>query len=192
MVRRVEAVNDILHLKLANKGVIFPKFEITKNKTIIYDLPSEEDIKLVLDKAKCEAIDDAKKFQMEINPSIFDNYRMCAFDSCDNGGEEFEDEELDEDAIVEVEDDGCFQEETVIPEIDDENETSNNCEDKRFLEIPCPNGKTKRVRKSTLIWQYSENTTKISKDRLKRVQVSNTVDTDVAFHAHKIRRQSIN
>lgn len=147
-------------------------------KTKIYDLPSEEEIETVMKKAKSDAICDASQFGMGLDKNILENYQICLFET-----REIEDEY--EEICSEDESNYNFD----FPEELEEN--SSSCEDKRFIEISCPNGTKKVLRKSTLIWQFSENNTKISNDRSKRVQVSNNLDIDIAFYACERRRQSI-
>lgn len=74
MIRRVEAQNHILYFKLANKGIIFPKFQVKSKKTKIYNLPSEDEIRVALQQAKTHALDEAKKFGMTINETLLENY----------------------------------------------------------------------------------------------------------------------
>lgn len=101
MVRRIEAQNNILHFKLRNKGVEFPKFEVNHSKTKMYHLLSEREIKSAMDQAKSSAIVDASSFGMTLDETILMSYKMCSAETCveDNNEEQQEKEEQDFDDL---------------------------------------------------------------------------------------------
>lgn len=76
MIRRTEVQNDILHFKLHQSGVRFPKFEINTAKTKIFELPSNEKIKEVLIKARNAALEDAEMFGMSLDIDSLENYDL--------------------------------------------------------------------------------------------------------------------
>lgn len=157
MIRRVEALNEILHFKLFDKGVVFPNFNANSAKTKIYNLPNDEEIATALCEAKRYAIQNAKQYGMSIDPDVLENYEI--FKLQESGTSEYESEE-DYDG----------------DDLDDENFDSNFCEfddvsdvKDKFIEIESENGK-KVIRKSSLVWLLSEPGSRLSNDRLKRVQ----------------------
>lgn len=165
MIRRVEALNEILHFKLYDKGVMFPKFEVNTKQTKIYSLPNEHEIMAALTQAKNSAIDDAKKFGMDFDDDVIENYQMPGRSGY---GTETDYEDSDEETIA----NNYYSEEEFEHDLTDEESIIDNLEDKNshFIEIETDNGSRKIIRKSSLVWLLSEKNSKLSNDRLKRVQ----------------------
>lgn len=164
MARRLEVQNDIAYTKLPN--VTLPKFEKPKTATKIYALPSEEDIDRCLNRAKRFALDDAAEFGMEVN--------TVDIDICDSAIPKrlvFNDENVsdddEEDFAMHCDSNEAgetleFPENTEIPEVTRS----------AYLIMKDPKNPDDEMllRKSTLVWNLTESTTKISSDRLIRVQ----------------------
>lgn len=156
MTNRLEIQNDIAYNKL-NDNVTFPVNHKRQKKTKLFDLPTESEIENTLAKAKEAAVVDA--VSMGICPEIVDYFdfhtRINVNDIEDDLDidEENHDEILDEDNLIE---EAAYTEETAYTTIVDEN-------DKEVL-----------VRKSTLVWMLTEPSVSLSKDRLRRVRVTNT------------------
>lgn len=163
MVRRIEVMNEILHFKLFDKGIIFPKFEVDKRRTKISDLPSEDEISKALHRAKIQAIEMGKKFGMSLDEKTLENYQLP---SKNKKGVDASMDEINDESEIESE----FELENECLDFEDE---SNDDTEKRFTEIITENGNRKIIRKSSLVWLLSERGSKISNDRLKRVQVRN-------------------
>lgn len=177
MMGRIEALNDIQHFKLKDTGVIIPKFEMERKKTEIYPLPLEQEISKSLNRAKIHAINDASEFGMSLDETILENYELpykmnnnIDIDTDTDTEPEF-DLDMDNSAYNEIVNEfehSCFVNGQEISEVEEIIEADN--EDKKFVEIVCENGTIKKVRKSSLVWILSEKGSKISNDRLKRVQ----------------------
>lgn len=166
MIRRVEAMNDILHVRLLNKGVNFSKFQVSSQKTKMFSLPSEEQIADTLHQAKLFAIAEAKKFGMNADKSVFGEYpvKFKKFLSETDG------EDLDENDIWEEEFDDFFNEND-----DDIDDNMNGQFDgkSKFVKVSAEDGSEKIILKSSLVWALSEKAFHPSKDRLKRVHSMN-------------------
>lgn len=176
MVGRIEALNEILHFKLFDKGVVFPKFEVDKTKTKIFDMPSDIEIAQVLNSAKNHSMEEAKKFGMSLDESILGNYefpykRRIGID-VDNEQSQLNLDDCDDCEYL------C-SESDLNGEINDDisniemmfSETSTN-QKRQFTEVLCENGSLKIIRKSSLVWLLTEKGSKLSNDRLKRVQAT--------------------
>lgn len=151
MVGRIELQNEIAYFKLPQKDVKFPTDHKRRQHTTLFDLPSNLDVASSLEDAKKAAIADAISLGMP--PENFDEYE---FQSRVN----FETIESDRDTL--------FDEE--VEEIENADDDSN--EHSPFTTVIDENGSEMVIRKSTLIWMLSEPSKAISKDRLRRVQVS--------------------
>ncbi|XP_031638592.1 uncharacterized protein LOC116350795 [Contarinia nasturtii] len=160
MIRRVETLNDIAYVKLAEKKVNFPNKRT--GKAIIFNLPSDEEIDASIAIAKSQAIENAATLGMSTTNNIdeFEIRSNLQFD---------EEEEDDTEAFIE--NTNAEDEEVILAESDkDEMEVD---ETSRFVIVHDENGAKKKILKSTLIWMLTEPRDKISNDRLRRVQVHN-------------------
>lgn len=190
LVGRIEAQNEILHFKLNNKGVFFPKFEVDGRKTIVYTLPSEEEIFDVMHRAKIQAIQNANEFGMALNENILETYDHPYKRHIDINNEIETDTEkcsLYPDSDDEFTN-SHFEKETDDSDITEIMEESDN-ENKQFIEIISDNGTKKIIRKSHLVWMLSEKCSKLSNDRLKRVQTSNCQTSVVSKRTRRSSRQ---
>lgn len=167
MFGRVEVQNHIAYFKLSSEQVKFPLSHKREQKTKIYDLPNDDEINSVLVKAKDEAIQDALEFGMECDN--IDSYEFKSHSVVDLNDEE----DADEIFI----DENC--ENTMNIFNDFEVETEDEPLDMEILDpksnltsVIDENGQQRIVRKSTLVWMLTEPGIAISKDRLRRVQIS--------------------
>lgn len=164
MIRRVETQNNILHFRLKDKGVMFPKFQVLNRETKVHPLPSDEEIKSALLEAKTYAVEDAKKFGMVINDDLLENY---PFNHKSKKG--FENIDEDVDCLEDLDDDVGMDE--ILDEVSGNSFMTEDTEsDRRFVEVSTEDGLKKMMRKSSLVWLLSEKGMTLSKDRLKRVQ----------------------
>lgn len=166
MIGRIEVQNDIAYFKLADVDVLFPLSHKKSNKTKIYDLPSDEEIDSMLERAKLEAIEDAQKFGIE--QCSVDALESSLFLSVDQNecDDEVDNDEGDNDL------DGDFQNVPDVP-FDDEEDNDNQLEaDSAFTTVTDEDGQQRVIRKSTFVWLLTEPGSVVSKDRLRRVQVS--------------------
>lgn len=169
MIRRLEVQNEILHSKLSHVDIKLPKLGKKRKLTTLYALPTDEEIKECLNRAKRFALNDASQFCMHIKPEEIDTCEVSIPIrlEADLGAER--DDETNDD----------FEEENVIEhrDLDDINEALENNgilegEDQHSALITMTDhlGKKQIVRKSTLVWLLSEGAKKISSDRLIRVR----------------------
>lgn len=166
MVGRVEVQNEILHFKLLNENIVFPKLEVDTRRTKICNLPSENDISNALQVARKTAIEEASKFGLSLDESLLENYPLpCRLSpNYDESEEEIINDEFDGeiDEIENIE----IQILNDVHMVDVEKANENQ----HFIEVNSENGSKKIIRKSSLVWLLSEKGAKLSNDRLKRVQ----------------------
>lgn len=144
MIRRVEAQNRILHFNLVDKGIIFPKFQVEKKKTKIYSLPSEGQIELALHQAKTYAIEEARKFGMEIDEGLLENYpfgQKSNFSETDDEDDDYFDENINDNDPLGFECDETLYENDPLSWNNDNIQLS---EDNRFVEVITEDGLKKK------------------------------------------------
>lgn len=159
MVARLEILDKIVY---SSKDIIFPRVELkSKNagkvmeKLSVHKFPNDEDILSAMNRAKIDALQSAARFDMCCNETDID---LCELQSEINSNEETE---IEEDYFGLIE-------QSIAYEARNENDSVNEME--KTVDIVNPDGTTKNIRKSTLIWLLSESKDKLSADRLKRVQ----------------------
>lgn len=144
VIARVELMSNISY---KNKNITFPKIKIaTENQTQVA-LPTDEDIAKIIQKALADALECASRFGMISTTS--------GVTKCVNQG-----------LPVDKSDDSSDELEATLV---NEPENQHKGHDKT-VEIANPDGSTKIIRKSTLLWLLLEDNHKLSADRLKRVQ----------------------
>lgn len=176
---RIELINDIIHYKMAEKGVNFPRLQAKNLKCtqrVIHTLPPNEAIQEVLHKARTTALLNAAKMGMPSNiPDINKcslskrEFNMPSVQNVDIRLDTWEDCDEDEDentitcnSLRDYTDAALRTEEHL-------NENS------KFVQVFNEDGSSKMVLKSSVIYLLTESEEKISKDRLQRVQgVQNT------------------
>lgn len=161
MIGRIEAQNYIAYFELP-EGVSFPISQKRANKTKVYDLPSDIEIEDILKEAKRKAIEDALEFGM-----FSENIETHEFHSNQIIYENDEDEEFDEISV----DDPMNQDD--FSDFPDRFVENSEQPQSAFTTVVDADGKTRTIRKSTLVWILTEPGASLSKDRLRRVQVSN-------------------
>lgn len=174
MVKRLEVQNDIMYTKLANVNVKFPKLEKSKKQTTIYPLPTEEEIEDCLSRAKRFAINDAEMFRMFIDYNSIDtcviSIPRCFYKNMQLDDESANDSEDESDIDFDTGDNTMDENEVISREIEDDNDLVED-ENRAYVTVTDPvTGKKKIIRKSTYVWSISEGKSKISSDRLIRVQ----------------------
>lgn len=180
LIGRVEVMNDIAYVKLAQEKIFFPHKR--DNKTMLHTLPSDTEIAETISRAKAKAILDAINFGMTDTTGIDD----FGIDSNVNWGncEEYINEDEDEEDIYEVVQEEMENELSDEPQIFDnscaiavenniEHENSDDVlnENSPLVYVIDNNNQKRKIRKSTLVWMLTEPFEKLSKDRLRRVQV---------------------
>lgn len=169
MIGRVEVQNSIAYVKLADKNVSFPPSHKRAEKTQIYALPTDEEIDSTLQRAKQSAIEDAHRFGLTTENIDIDSYKFVS------GVETSEDEieDITEDDFtnndIELNDpDNDF----TIYEDDEQTDVESLDEKSPFTIVTDEDGKESIVKKSCLVWMLTEPSVGLSKDRLRRVQVT--------------------
>lgn len=157
LIGRSEVQNDIAYFKLNNKDVLFPNKRVAKSKQ--YPLPIDEEIEVTINKAKELAIENAKEFGMLDTDNIeyFKIKSNLKFEECDNENEVNSDLENNDEETYELIDD--FEQNGIG-------------EGSPFIVVKDENGINRVIRKTTYTWLLSEQSEKLSKDRLRRVQVN--------------------
>lgn len=178
MARRQEVQNDIIYTKLPN--VHIPKVEKPRTTTKIYILPSEEDIDRCLRRAKRFALNDAERFDIEVNADEIDicesaiPKRLTCVDEEECIDNENEYDGCDEDFLLHCDPDEG-RESLDFPESTEISQDTKTA----YLAMKDPKNPNEPtlLRKSTFVWHLTENTKKISSDRLIRVQDMPTKST---------------
>lgn len=157
MIGRIEVQNDITYFKLADTGVTFPSSHKKAKKTQIFELPTDPEIEKILEQAKQAAIHDANRFEMD--PNDIDVYQLQSNISIDENDDEniYDDDDVSSSMITESLD------------IEESDQRSN------LTSVIDENGDERVVRKSTLVWMLTEPGAKLSKDRLRRVQLGKRI-----------------
>lgn len=159
MIGRVEVLNEIAYIELADEKIIFPNKRT--GKTTIYPLPSDYEIDATIANARLEAITNAAKIGMNTVNNI-DEYEFRYNEDI------FDQMESDEESPIEDID----EYEAMQTLMDDDNLDTQSCdENSPFVIIRDEDGIKRKIRKSTYIWMLSEPSERISNDRLRRVQV---------------------
>lgn len=170
LVSRIELQNDIIHSKLAYLGVTFPRNEGNKMSLCHGQLPSDEEIKAVMQKAREGASKDAFNLGMQVDATKIHSSKLnpvnIRMGTVVSGENEDEDEDLQ---WSECNNDfpSTF-EYTSLPDFSNENQNNDNSGP--YVNVSCSNGKTKTIRKSHLLWLLADSKQGLSSDRLKRVQ----------------------
>lgn len=181
MVSRLELQNEIVHFKLANFDIDFPRISKKPEKCKHYPLPSDEEIKIAINAAKCKAINEALKFEMNVDSHEISNCEIvdviidrtevfnesceevdgCMIDMGSNDPFEFDDDAALSGLLTQ---NLCLKDYSEqVDEID---------ENSRFTKTTDRNGFSKVVRKSSVVWLLSNSKETLSSDRLQRVQGS--------------------
>lgn len=157
MIGRIEVQNEIAYFKLVNQEISFPNKRAGKTK--IYNLPSDEEINAIILKAKEEAIKDATKFGMDCFEGIeeYEFHSKLVFNAMDDEYSDDENERLN--AFEEIENEEWVASEELG-------------KFSPFVAVNDEDGVPRIIRKSTLLWMLTEPSEKLSKDRLRRVQVN--------------------
>lgn len=148
LIARVEVMNNIIH---DNKDISFPRTERKSKEAeqmnTEMSLPNDEELLNTMKRAKNDALRKAAEFDIQIGESEIE---MCKIDVSES--------------LIEEDFMSLLEESMASGESSQDGETGN------FVEVIDPDGSTKKIRKSTLIWLLSESKDKLSSDRLKRVQ----------------------
>lgn len=157
---RIELLTDIMHNKLKNTGIIFPRIRDKNSKVAVFELPSNEMIRSTINKAKEDAIADAKAFEMELKD---DSTIPCKIKVKKNATK------ID-DLIKEFDlDDECNQQEELSDDLNNPVVPETNVANS-YLDIIDKNGDVKKVRKTSIVSMLSTSKNTLSNDRLRRVQ----------------------
>lgn len=175
LVERVELQNEIMYNRLANVDIKFPRNNITKEYKHVDNLPSNEELIGTLKSAQQDAKKLAFEFGMHFD-DIADDFDMnqCPIRKPNLGVQkktytndsdnEASNEEPDEDYNFSLNNTDSLN----LREYNRENVSL--AEISKFIEVSHSDGSTQIVRKSSIVWILSDSPTKLSSDRLKRVQ----------------------
>lgn len=160
MVARVELMNNIAFEKFANKEIIFPRLSTYTKCQTQFELPTMEGILETIKHSLADALRNATRFKL--NP-IVSEVSHCSIQfpvanlNLDTNEFNYIDSEDDElEYMNESQEFSSFQ-------IDE------GC---KRIEIVDSDGTMRTIRKSTLVWMLTESSSKLSNDRLRRVQNS--------------------
>ncbi|XP_031623022.1 uncharacterized protein LOC116340587 [Contarinia nasturtii] len=163
LISRVELLNECIYIKLKDMGVSFPRNKISNSGLNKFPLPSDVEIKTSIDNAQRDALLDAARFGMKIDPC---DVQTCNLDDIDVFLKKPKRKHNETDGDDE---DQTFKMLSECPNI--RSYSPEKYQSKApFIEITTDKGTKKTIRKSTLVWMLSEAKGKLSKDRLQRVQ----------------------
>lgn len=161
LVGRVELMNDIIFFKLAGLKVEFPRNRVNDSMFNDFELPSDVEIENAIKLAKMNALGDAQKFGLNIAPADID---ICLLSDAQIDLEERETSDI---ANAEYEGSDMVIECKSLKDYGKERENLN--EKSPFVKVNSSHG-SKIVRKSSLMWLFSDSKERLSSDRLRRVQ----------------------
>lgn len=161
LVGRIEIQNDIIHSKLANVDIHFPRNKEFNASQCRFQLPTDDEILCAMKKARADAVKDALNLGM-----VIDINTICSPMVSQPGmgsNKEHEDSDIEDpmDSMQTIE---CSS----FPDFGEDVLNADNSGP--FVSVSCSNGKTKVIRKSHLIWLLTDSKDGLSSDRLKRVQ----------------------
>lgn len=164
MVSRVELQTEIMY-KLSNI-IKFPRANLRVNSTEIQhsQLPSNEEIEVIIQRALVEAVQCASKFEMTCEKSDLHVCRLI------NREVKNKQEDMEEEYSSDLGSENSLIHRENIRLRDYSSENIAIDENSKYIEIYEADGTFKLVLKSSIVWMLSENPKKISNDRLKRVQ----------------------
>lgn len=146
LVTRVELSQKISY---SNDAIEFPRVSKGVLSDHVEKLPSDLEIKQVLETAQKDALEKAACFGILFNANDIQSSEMSQRNDSEDDGTRDSDYELVE-------------------------EDTSDISPSPFLDIIDPDGNARQIRKSTFIWIHTEEKDKLSSDRLKRVQGSST------------------
>lgn len=190
MVSRIELMNEIKSSNiLANDGssdgvILFPEKE---NQTKAFDLPNNIEILTAIKSAKKDALEDARKFGIIVQPA---DIALCELKPAN-----IDNDDVDDDSEGDFSDCDGSDQDNEVDEEDDDNHTSNysstdensgldSNKHSKFVQVETEDGKLKEIRKSRLIWILTEDKKKLSSDRMYRVKT-----TEQCLDKHKRKRR---
>lgn len=179
LISRVELMNDIVHFKLANFDVCFPRDPMRKATKNNFELPSDHDIEHIIQTASNAALNDANKFGIHLSAEDIKHCKLedvrMEFDSEDDDDRQDGDEHVD----LEIASNCEIPTQIEYQNIKDYSDRLVN-ENSPFVKVSGSNGEIV-ARKSGVIWAASNSKVKLSSDRLRRVQQNKTVRRKLEF-----------
>lgn len=171
LIGRVELMNDIMYFKLAEKDIRFPRNPMNKASKNYFELPTDNEITSVIERACNAALIDASKFGIHLMAQDIKDCKLKNVQiglDIDDGQNDLCDEYVDL-GISSINENRSQIE---IGNLKDYSDRAVN-EHGLFVNVTACNGE-KVARKSTVIWAASNSKDKLSSDRLRRVQNKTT------------------
>lgn len=164
LVGRIELMNDIVHLKLADVDVKFPRRNTNALTSNHFSLPSDKEIEEVLLETPNTAMIDTKKFGMNITSNSIKECQLKDVELRLKSPHEY-DSILNTDLGI-----GATQEPIECESLKDYSSKKRRLnEESPYIEV-LSKDTSKVIAKSSYIWLLSDSREKMSSDRLKRVQ----------------------
>lgn len=160
-VGRIELQNDIVYSKLANMDINFPRNKVLNMSECQFQLPTDDEIKWQMEKARETALKDAFALGMIIDSKSISSATLSHTDMALH--EDHDTYDSDEEVL-------SLQSVECSSFVDCGESMLNEDNSGSFVSVPYINGKTKVIRKSHLIWLLTDSKDGLSSDRLKRVQ----------------------
>lgn len=159
MISRIELQNDIAFFKLRELAIL-PRINNRADKHTIFELPKDEEMRTALKHALESALLDAAKLGIQVDSQQILHSKISR-------GNIFSTQQKEQKKINET--DGSMTDFTYFR---DYSKNFVADENNRFLQVYEEDGSVKVIRKSAVVSMVSDPTKKLSKDRLKRVQLT--------------------
>lgn len=168
LVGRVELMNDIMYFKLKDVEVHFPRNTLNKGNSNIFELPSDEDIDQTIQRALNVALEDAKKFKINVTAEDIMNCKLANVKIHLDPNNHINAVENDTNLRISVENE---KQQNQLNQFQNLKGYLNKASDKSnsFVNVGAENA-PKLVKISKVIWALSNSSEKLSSDRLNRVQ----------------------
>lgn len=160
MIGRIDLQNDIGYFKLANKAVL-PRLQNRAKQLKTFSLPSNEQIRGVLNVALGAALSNANKLGMNVSANKVLHCKL-------NRVHISFDKELQPSFVSEEREETRIMDSTYCRDWSNQNNDSDA--NSLFVQVLDETGASKWIKKSAVVWLLSESNGKCSNDRLKRVQ----------------------
>lgn len=179
LIGRVELMNDIMYSKLAEEDVRFPRNPMNTASKNEFELPTDIEIKNVIDSACNVALNDAIKFGIRVTT---DDIKDCKLKNVRIGLniDDGQDDDCDENVDLGIASINENISQIRIGNLKDYSDKDVN-ENSLFVNVTRSNGEMGVARKSTVIWAASNSKEKLSSDRLRRVQKNRTTRRQLEF-----------
>lgn len=182
LIGRVELMDEIMHFKLADHDVYFPRNPVNKSNMNFFELPSDTEIQNIMLQSSNSAVDDAKKFGINITAKDIADCKIEDVSIVLNTNNQ---SKID---LGIAKSNEKYTQFDYTNFKDYTNRPDGECNS--FVSLDEEHG-GKVIRKSTLIWSISKSKEKLSSDRLQRVQKKKSCRRQLEFISVEMEDQLV-